>query len=682
MNCSECRDRLVALSENLLAACEQQACRAHLELCAGCRAEYAAIARLERRLVAHGQWARGVDLTAGVRQRINGKQTTYWEIIMSKLVRHRWSFGLGAAAGMAAAALAILVAVSPKAFGVDQVIAAYAKIQTIHVKTFAAGSSSTNEYWIQCDGQGRAERARYHFPQTEDGEKLITWTPEKTEIWFKGKNGFRVMQTSRIAPMMQQLLDGSQPKLVMEKLDRDTKAGNATVQTQEPGPGQTNALIIAEYKDKQVKFIYYVDRQTDLISRTEQFRQKGAQDVLQSTTEFSDYNVPLDPQMFELRGELTPGVRISDQLNQLIGMPQGNLTDEQAATEAVRQFFQAIKDQDYKTAGLIYSGQQEADTKRDFGSVTIAKIISVGPAVLQTNWEKRGYRVPSRLEIARSGGETYVSEPGPYVRPGDDEAHPDRWNITGGVNFMEGTAGEGNIKVLPDNEKYAAMTPEQAARAFFEACNRKDWTEAGKFLPMTFDDRIKDFLGGLTIVSIGESFTADKYPGHLAPSGYPGRYVPYVIQLAPQEANIRVANTNAAKRFVLTGLYDAQRKLQQELNWSTDPETLTNNDVYARLSAKEAVQAYFDAQAKLDWTEMAKFTTPEDVAQTKQQAADAEKAGLDPLKDMPTMVAEEATWVPEQSAWFVKCRFVGMKKWYLALRNDNAAHRWQVDGGF
>jgi len=34
---------------------------------------------------------------------------------------------------------------------------------------------------------------------------------------------------------------------------------------------------------------------------------------------------------------------------------------------------------------------------------------------------------------------------------------------------------------LPDNEKYEKMTPEQAARAFFEACGKNDWDEVQKF---------------------------------------------------------------------------------------------------------------------------------------------------------------------------------------------------------
>jgi hypothetical protein len=46
------------------------------------------------------------------------------------------------------------------------------------------------------------------------------------------------------------------------------------------------------------------------------------------------------------------------------------------------------------------------------------------------------------------------------------------------------------------------------------------------------------------------------------------------------------------------------------------------------------------------------------------------------------MEAGEATWSPEQSAWFVKCRMLQTKKWNMAIRKDNPAGRWQVDGGF
>jgi outer membrane lipoprotein-sorting protein len=227
------------------------------------------------------------------------------------------------------------------------------------------------------------------------------------------------------------------------------------------------------------------------------------------------------------------------------------------------------------------------------------------------------------------------------------------------------------LSKLPDNEKYASMTAQQAARAFFEACGREDWNEAGKFMsPIT--DGLKEYLGGLEIVSLGEPFTSKNYPGRL---------VPYEIKLRPQELNVRVANTNSAKRCVIMGVYDSKLRLQQNIEWPTEPEILTNNDAYARLSPKEAVQAYFDAQSKLDWVEMRKFTSESDVEDTKKQIAMAEKAGMDVHKIMPVFEVGEATWSPEQSAWFVKCRTFQVKKWNMAIRKDNPAGRWQVDGG-
>jgi hypothetical protein len=106
------------------------------------------------------------------------------------------------------------------------------------------------------------------------------------------------------------------------------------------------------------------------------------------------------------------------------------MTDEQAAAETARQFFQALIDKDYKKAGLIACGELEEYAKEEYGSVNVTAIVSIGPAVARTNWVKHGFRVPCKLEIIQSDGQKSVSTFSPYVRPGDDEMHPDRWNIT------------------------------------------------------------------------------------------------------------------------------------------------------------------------------------------------------------------------------------------------------------
>jgi hypothetical protein len=293
--------------------------------------------------------------------------------------------------------------------------------------------------------------------------------------------------------------------------------------------------------------------------------------------------------------------------------------------------------------------------------------------VPQTNWVPHGFRVPCELEIVDSDGQKSIWRSGPYVRPGDDEMHPDRWNITGGVSPAEAA-----IKILPDNAKYEKMTAKQAAEAFFKACAEQDWNEVLKFWSAYGADgrsrfeRMKGYLGGLEIISIGEAYQTDRYPGW---------YVPYEIKLRPQEFNVRVSNANPAGRYVITGIYDDKLQLQQDLKWTNGPVVLADNEAYARLQPAEAVKAYFAAMAKLDWDEMRKFAPDYDVNRDKANLEEAQRHGADVHKLLPTMEAGEAFWSAEQSAWFVKCRALQVKKWNLAVRNDNPAGRWQVDGG-
>jgi hypothetical protein len=99
---------------------------------------------------------------------------------------------------------------------------------------------------------------------------------------------------------------------------------------------------------------------------------------------------------------------------------------------------------------------------------------------------------------------------------------------------------------LPDNEKYAAMTPEEAARAFFEACAKEDWNEAEKFYsPVT--QQLKDYLGGIEIVSLGKAFSAKSYVG---------QFVPYEIKFKDgrvKKHNVSMRKDNPAGRWQVDG---------------------------------------------------------------------------------------------------------------------------------
>jgi hypothetical protein len=325
----------------------------------------------------------------------------------------------------------------PTAFGIEQVIDAYNNVRFLHVKRTKPNQQEPIEYWIKSDEQGNIAKARIYQPehvQPEDGAKLIAWTPERAEIWFKRKNGYLIFQSRRIEGWMRSLLEQSQPKLVMEKLLEGQKAGTVGLDIQKPQESQKPAVIVATYKTESKKEIYYINQPTDLITRIEFYSIKDKKEVLESTMEFSDYNVPIDEKMFSLKDEVPKDVTMVDQINQLIGIPQGNMTDEQAAAETVRQFFQALIDKDYKKAGSIFGGVSEEEAKEYFSKLNVTAIISIGTPTPYPKCGPHSFRVPCKVEITAPDGKKTTWEPyGPFARCGDDEMHPDRWIIHGGI---------------------------------------------------------------------------------------------------------------------------------------------------------------------------------------------------------------------------------------------------------
>ena len=245
------------------------------------------------------------------------------------------------------------------------------------------------------------------------------------------------------------------------------------------------------------------------------------------------------------------------------------------------------------------------------------------------------------------------------------------------LDFPENMIWYDEPQVLPDNEKYQQMGPKEMATAFFEACSREDWDEVLKFLSTSeVDEQIKGYYGGLEIISIGEPFRSGNYGGWI---------VPYKVKLQPAESKVRLSNANPAKRFVITGIYDSKVQFlsgKKEVNWSSQPEILVDNDIYAEMSPDEVVKAFYEAFSRLDWNEMRKFAPDSYVGTIKGDVEMVAKFGIDIQKQFPTVETGEVFWSAEQSAYFVTCyESSRIKQCIITVRNDNAANRYVVDGG-
>ncbi len=93
------------------------------------------------------------------------------------------------------------------------------------------------------------------------------------------------------------------------------------------------------------------------------------------------------------------------------------------------------------------------------------------------------------------------------------------------------------------------------------------------------------------------------------------------------------------------------------------------------MSPKEAAITFFQACANEDWEEYLKFNSQSHVPQSTK----------DYLGGLEIISIGEAFKAGNYSGWFIpyelKLRSGRIKKHNLALRKDNPAQRWQVDGG-
>jgi hypothetical protein len=115
--------------------------------------------------------------------------------------------------------------------------------------------------------------------------------------------------------------------------------------------------------------------------------------------------------------------------------------------------------------------------------------------------------------------------------------------------------------------------------------------------------------------------------------------------------------------------------LPENMIWHEEPKVLPDNEKYQKMSPKETAQAFFEACAKEDWNEFLKFWSATAVHESL-------KSYLGGLK---IVSIGEPFQSKGYGGWFVpyeiKLKGGSVKKHNLAIRNDNPAKRWVVDGG-
>jgi len=358
-------------------------------------------------------------------------QTNIWRIIMN----NRITKFAAAAVVLAAVVLSITIFDNTvqEAYAIEQSIKASHTVETLHIRQYRSSEAVANgqydEAYVKYDPSGKFESARMEFAQPPDGPKTIVWSNNVAKVWMHSKKSVLVIREPKMAREMEELAVNLDPKRTLQNLYEMQQKGEQDVKITEPE--EEGDLITIEVVHDKGRDVFYVDPESKLLVRFEKQVLNGQDYVVTSAMEISGYNEPIDENVFTL-GDLPKDVFVVDQVNQEIGLAQGNLSDDEIVVEVATQFFQALIDEDYAKAGLLMEGLPPERIKTIFHVVKFVRIVSIGKVVPHSNPLTGGLSISCEIEMEHAEtGERMTETSNVGIRK--VHGSPDRWTIFGGI---------------------------------------------------------------------------------------------------------------------------------------------------------------------------------------------------------------------------------------------------------
>lgn len=444
MNCAECKNILVAYIEGLLQDAQKQAVEKHLKDCPECQTELTELTGLYNRLVANGKVLAQSDLENKVLNRIIRQQNLKLKkankvsnqlLLWRNIMKSRITKLSAAAVIIIAVVLSIIyLETATPAYALEQTIQASHSVRYLHFKNFVAPQDEPMEFWVEFDPSGRLKSMRFHKPawmEPNDGATVIVWKDNKMQLWIKKKNFLVTLKDKEVAAQAIKQANQLDPKFAVERLQRDEEQGKIKLEIEEPKDKAEPIIVTATSIDENdspfQRAVLFVDQATRLVSSVELYKLKDGEYNNVLTVEYYDYNQPIHAKMFILE-DLPEDVMQIDQTAQEIGLAQGDLTDKEIAVEVIRQFLQALIDQDYSKAGRLFSGTPAERIEKTYGKIRFIRIISIGEP--EPHPKMSALYVPCTVEIEENGKISQWHPKHSYVR--QVHGQPERWEIIGG----------------------------------------------------------------------------------------------------------------------------------------------------------------------------------------------------------------------------------------------------------
>ena len=349
-----------------------------------------------------------------------------------------------------------------QAYALEQTIKANHGIRTIHCRFYESMKRFQNDEsdlcWIKYNDAGLISNLRWNHTEDDGSICHVVWNEGIYNNWMPLKNVLIVRKIPKFG-FWGYFTRTYNPILVLERLYADSQNdGDIRLIIREPVRDGEPIYVEAKNDEENTRMVLLVDPETKLLKQLSTYYLNAPKnDQLGIRIEYLAHNQPIDASVFELNA-IPDDVRVFDYINQIIGLEQGNLTDDEIAVKVVRTVLEATIAQDYNEASKLMEGGPDRTIEEFIDATSGAKrvqLISIGQPEPHKTWPAM-LCVPCEIEVEDEKGHSWIEnitvtakkikQPGNrWLIAGEDPSHSPKDSIMKKKTIVKGTI----IPIIP-----------------------------------------------------------------------------------------------------------------------------------------------------------------------------------------------------------------------------------------
>jgi subtilisin family serine protease len=290
-------------------------------------------------------------------------------------------------------------------YALEQTIEANHAIKTIYLRIVEGDPKiENNEFtdcWIKYDDAGLVSNFRCDIYEDEsEKHAYAVWNEGVLKIWRPSQNTVIIVRVNDMEKYWEDFAKEYDPKLVFQWLyvSRGNQANQLHID--KPAEDSHSIYVTATNSIDKTRLKLVIDPQTKLVKKLLKYRLGEKEDKLDTQIDVLAYNQSIDPSMFELSG-IPDDALVIDQIDQLVGLEQGNLTNNEIVVKVVRETLEATIAKDYEKVSRLMEGVPGHTVEEFIREEFDARLVGVTSIGQPMPHERSRYHiyVPCEIEV-------------------------------------------------------------------------------------------------------------------------------------------------------------------------------------------------------------------------------------------------------------------------------------------